>query len=50
MKGHYNKTTLVFVLCFLFGAVGYVYLALLPDMIKRKNDEELLKAIKALKQ
>lgn len=50
MKGHYNKTTLVFVFCFLFGAIGYVYLALLPDMVKRKNDEELLKAIKALQQ
>lgn len=50
LKGHYDKTTLVFVFCFLFGAIGYIYLALLPDMVKRKNNEEMLKAIKALKE
>ncbi len=50
MKGHYKKTTSVFLFCFFFNVIGYIYLALLPDMVKRKNDEEILKAIKELKE
>lgn len=38
----YGKKAHVFAMCFWFGIVGYIYVAALPDLIRQRQNQQLI--------